>query len=232
MRGFVAEDGDVAVGMEAVDEAGAWRSLDAETAGACGDAAIWRDGDRGAEAPDVGPPRAAGSWPQRRAAFLLGGLPGGERSHGQFAMAFMGVAVEAEFCQQGVEGFEGGDGFCGAEGGEAVLPVLVAAFDLAIGLRVGSVAEGDAVKVERGAELSERLGNRGEEEAVATRDAEASTFCAERTLHSRRSGNRRRGAGGGRGGERRAGGSRGRRAATRRDRSAHRRGGGCNHRAC
>ena len=182
VRGFMAEDGDVAVGMEAVDEAGAWRSLHAEAAGARGDAAVWRDGDRGAEAPDVGPPRAAGSWPQRGAAFLLGGLPGGERSHGQFAMAFVGVAVEAEFGEQGVEGFEGGDGFCGTERGEAVLPVLMAAFDFAFGLRGGGVAEGDAVKVERGAELGERLGNRGEKEAVATRDAEASTFL--RGAHS------------------------------------------------
>jgi hypothetical protein len=87
-------------------------------------------------------------------------------------MAFVGVAVEAEFREQGVEGFESGDGFCGAEGGEAVLPVLVAALDLALGLRGRGVAEGDAVKVEGGAELGERLGNRGEEEAVAI-DVEA-----------------------------------------------------------
>lgn len=182
VRGFVTEDGDVAVGMEAVDETGAWRSLHAQAAGPCGDAAVWLDGDCGAEAPDVGPPWAAGSWAQRGAAFLLGGLPGGEWSHGQFAMALVGVAVKAEFGEQDVEGFEGGDGFRGAEGGEAVLPVLVAAFDFALGLRRGGVAEGDAVKVERGAELGERLGNRGEKEAVATRDAEASTFL--RGAHS------------------------------------------------
>lgn len=167
VRRFVAEDGDVAIGMEAVDETGARRSLYAKAAGSCGDAAVWLDGDRGTEAPDVGPPRAAGSWPQRGAAFLLGGLPSGERSHGQFAMAFVGVAVEAEFGEQDVEGFEGGDGFRGAEGGEAVLPVLMAAFDFALGLRGRCVTEGDAVKVERGAELGERLGNRREKEAVA-----------------------------------------------------------------
>ena len=45
VKRLVAEDGDVAVGMEAVDEAGARRSLDAEAGGACGDAAVWRDGD-------------------------------------------------------------------------------------------------------------------------------------------------------------------------------------------
>ena len=45
VRGFAAEDGDVAVGREAVDETGARRSLHAKAAGACGDAAVWSDGD-------------------------------------------------------------------------------------------------------------------------------------------------------------------------------------------
>ena len=94
---FVAEDGDIAIGMQAVDEAGARRSLDAEAVGSSGDAPVWRDGDCRAEAPDIGPPRALGSRPQRGAAFLLGALPGGEWRHGQFAMTLVSVAVEAEF---------------------------------------------------------------------------------------------------------------------------------------
>ena len=51
----VVEDGDVAVWMLAVDEAGARRDLDAEALGADGDAAVE---DGGSQAPDVGPPRA------------------------------------------------------------------------------------------------------------------------------------------------------------------------------
>ena len=38
-----AEDGDVAVGVEAVDEAGAGWSLDAQAQGACGDPSVGVD---------------------------------------------------------------------------------------------------------------------------------------------------------------------------------------------
>ena len=53
------------------------------------------------------------------------------------------------------------------QGGDAVLPVLVAALDFALGLRGGRVAEGDVVKMERGAEPGEGVGNAGEEEGMA-----------------------------------------------------------------
>ena len=162
--------------MEAVDEACAGRSGDFDTEGTCGDAAIGGDGDRGAEAPDIGPPGAFGRHAQRAAAFVARGLPGAQRSHGQFAVAFVGVAVAAEICEQEVGCGQIGDGVCGEEGGQAVLPVLVAALDLALGLRGGRVAEGDIVEVESGTELGEGVGNAGEKEAVAMRDARASSF--------------------------------------------------------
>jgi hypothetical protein len=53
----------------------------------------------------------------------LGELPGAQRGHGQFAVALVGVAVQAEAGEQGVGGGDGDDGFGGAERGEAVLPV-------------------------------------------------------------------------------------------------------------
>ena len=174
--GRVAEDGDVAVGVEAVDEAGAWRGLDAQAQGACGDATVRVDFEGRAEAEDVGPPRALWGGAKDGAVFLLGALPGGERSHGQFAMALVGVAVEAEVGEQGVGAVEVGDGFCGEEGGEAVLPVLMAAFDFAFGLRGGGVAEADVIEAQGLAELGESVRDAGEKEAVATRDAEASSF--------------------------------------------------------
>ena len=43
----------------------------------------------------------------------------------------------------------------------------MAALNFAFGLRGGGVAEGDAVEVQGGTELGERVGNAGEEEAVA-----------------------------------------------------------------
>jgi len=163
----VAEDGDVGIWVEAVDETSARRSLDAEAAGADGDPTVGLDFDGGSLTEDVGPPRAFGWRAERGAAFLLGGLPGGERGHGQFAMAFVGVAVEAVVGEQGMGGGDGADGLGGAECREAVLPILMAALDFAFGLRGGGVAEGDAVEVERGAELGESVGDAGEKEAVA-----------------------------------------------------------------
>ena len=167
MGGRVAEDGDVAVGVEAVDEAGAGWGLDAQAQGACGDASVGVDFEGRAEAEDAGPPRAFGGWAEDGAVFLLGAQPGGERSHGEFAMALVGVAVEAEIGEQGVGAVEVGDGLCGEERREAVLPVLMAAFDFAFGLRGGGIAEADVVEAQRLDELGESVRNAGEKEAVA-----------------------------------------------------------------
>ena len=76
----MAKDGDVAVGMLAVDEASAWRDLDAETLSADGHAAIGADEDGGAQAPDVGPPRAKGPEPAE-------GQRGAGRSAERFSLA-------------------------------------------------------------------------------------------------------------------------------------------------
>ena len=156
--GVVAEDGDITVWMLAVDEAGARRSLDAQALGADGDAALGADEDGSAQAPDVGPPRAARSGAQGGTVFFGGALPGGERGHAQFAMALVGVAMGAEFFEQGVGGGEVGDGIRGEDRRETVLPVLMAALDLALGLGRGGVTEAHAVKMEGFAELGERAG--------------------------------------------------------------------------
>ena len=165
--GRVAEDGDIAVGVEAVDKAGAGWSLDAQAQGACGDASVGMDFESGAQAEDVGPPRAFGGGAEDGAVFFLRALPGGEWSHGQFAVTLVGVAVEAEIGEQGVGAAEVGDGFRGEERREAVLPVLVAALDFAFGLRGGGVAEADVVEAQGGAELGEGVRDAGEKEAVA-----------------------------------------------------------------
>lgn len=158
--------------MEAVDEAGSRRGGDFDAEGACGDATVGGDGDGGAEAPDVGPPRAFGCGAQGGAAFFLRGLPGTQRGHGQFAVALVGVAMAAEVGEEEVGGWDVGERVGGEERGDAVLPVLVAAFDFALGLRSGRVAKGDVVKMERGAELGEGVGDGGEEEGMAI-DVEA-----------------------------------------------------------
>ena len=83
----------------------------------------------------------------------MGALSGGERSHGQFAMALVGVAVKAAIGEQGVGGVEIGDGLCGEGQRKAVMTVLVTAFDFALGLRRRGVAEADGVKAQGLAEL-------------------------------------------------------------------------------
>ena len=162
----VAEDGDVAVWMLAVDEASARRSLDAQALSADGHATIGADEDGRTHAPDVRPPRAARRGAQSRAVFLGGELPGGERRQAQFAVALVGVAMEAEFFEQRVGGRQIGDGVRGEDRREAVLPVLMTALDLALGLRRGGVAERDAVKVKRGTELGESAWDVGEKERM------------------------------------------------------------------
>jgi hypothetical protein len=63
----VGEEGDIAIGVLAVDDLGAWRAGDAQSFQACRDATVRPDFDWGADAPDVSPPRAAG----RRAQDIL-----------------------------------------------------------------------------------------------------------------------------------------------------------------
>ena len=75
--GVVVADGDGPVWVLPMDAACARRSLDAEALGADGDAAIGADEDGGAQAPDVGPPRAVRSGAQdsevmRRRTFMRG----------------------------------------------------------------------------------------------------------------------------------------------------------------
>jgi hypothetical protein len=79
---------------------------------------------------------------------------------------FVFVGVGEEPLEQGVGGFEGEDVIGGEQGWEAFLPVVVAALDFAFGLGSGGVAQGDAVKVERLAELGEGVRGVGEKEGV------------------------------------------------------------------
>ena len=63
------------------------------------------------------------------------------------------------------------DAVGGQERDEAFLPVVVTAFDFALGLGSGRVAQGDAVEVQGGSELGEGVGCVGEKEGVIMRDA-------------------------------------------------------------
>lgn len=91
--GFVGEEADVGIGMEAVDHACAGGHGHAQPFGADGHATIGADFERGAHAPDGGPPGAAWGRAQHAAFFALGGPRGGVGRALEFALDFVGVAV-------------------------------------------------------------------------------------------------------------------------------------------
>ena len=160
------ENGVIAVWMEATDDFCAGRFADAQAHCAEGDAAIGIDAGVGALAPDVRPPRAGGSGAQGRAFLAQGEFPSGLRGGADFAMFFLGVAVDAQGVEQGIGRGEGGDALGGEDRGQALLPEVVEAFDFAFGLRRGGVAQRDFVEAQRGAELGEGVGLMGEEEGM------------------------------------------------------------------
>lgn len=168
MFGFwlMGDDGDVAVGMLAVHNIGAWGGGDAESLRADRNTSVGSDLDWGAQAPDKRPPRAAGRGAQNIVVFLAGPAGGVIGGASKFAVDFPGVAVAAEHGQEKVGGLRGGDGLGGEEGGKAALPVLVLTLNFPLGLRSARVAQGDAVKVKGSAELSQRVRPLGKEHAV------------------------------------------------------------------
>ena len=68
--------------------------------------------------------------------------------------------------KQGIGLREGGDVLGGEERWQALLPEVVGALDLALGLWGGRVTQGDVVKAQSPAQLGEGVGGAGEEERV------------------------------------------------------------------
>jgi hypothetical protein len=162
----MAEVVAVAIGSQATDDFGAGWGVNGLALVADGDFTVVADGDAGLLAPDVGPPRALGRGSEDGALAGEGLLVGGVRGLGEFAVDFVLVGVGGERVEQLVGVGEFNDAFCGEEGDEAFLPVVVAAFDFAVGLRGWGVAELDAVAAECRAELGEGIGVVSVEEAV------------------------------------------------------------------
>ena len=132
------EDGISSVGMLAANDFGIGRDSEFEALSAQGDGAVWGDLDRGAQAPDVGPPRTGWDWAEHGAVLSQSLVPGGLGWGAQLAMDFMGVGVGAELFEQEVGAIPLADLVGGQQGRPASLPVIVAAFDFAFGLGVGA----------------------------------------------------------------------------------------------
>jgi hypothetical protein len=117
----------MAGGMEAEDYLGARGPFDAQALGADRHAAVGADLECRANAPNIRPPRTARGGAQDGPFFLLGEFPSLFRGQAQFAMGFVGVAMESQSLDVGVGGFELGNLFAGEISREPALPELVLA---------------------------------------------------------------------------------------------------------
>ena len=84
----------------------------------------------------------------------------------EFAVDFVLIGVGEELVEQRVGAGQFDDAVGGQEGREALLPVIVAALDFALGLRGGGVAQGHAVEVQGRAQLGEGVRVVGVKEGV------------------------------------------------------------------
>src|ERR1019366_5148249 len=121
------------------------------------------DADARLLAPDVRPPSTSWSWAQNRAFFGQSLVDGGLRGGAQFAVDFMLISMSE---QQGVGPTEFAYLVGGQERRQALLPVVVAAFDLAFGLGGWGIAQRDAIEMECGTQLGESIWIMGVEEGV------------------------------------------------------------------
>ena len=136
--GRLAEIIDVSVWAQAADHRGPGWHVHGVALGTDGNFAVVADADAGALAPDKGPPRAGGDGSQHRAFFGQGLVAGGLGRGPDFAVDFMGVGMRHQLIQELVGATEFKEVIGGQEGGQTFLPVVVAAFDFALGLGVGA----------------------------------------------------------------------------------------------
>ena len=160
------QDGVVVVWMEAENHGAGGGFFYTQALGADGHASIGADFEGGAHAPYVIPPRAVGSRAQGGAFFLFGLIPGALGCLAQFTMDFVGVMVRSQGVDVGIGRLDFQDFFTGEIGREASLPELVFAFDFALGLRRGSVAQTNIVEFKGPPHLGQCVGIMGEKKAV------------------------------------------------------------------
>ena len=156
----------MAGGMEAQNHFGAPRMFEAVALGADGNTAIGADFDRGANTPNIRPPRTSGDGAQDGTFFFLGTVPSLLWSHAQFAVGFVGVAMKPQSVDMGIGVFDLGDVFAGEIGREPALPELVFALDFSLGLGRWGIKEANVVELEGRAQLGERVGILGEKHGV------------------------------------------------------------------
>ena len=164
--GWGREHGVMSGGMETKQDLAARRSFHAQALRADGHTAIAADFDEGAHAPHIIPPRATRRWPHDGTLLFPGLIPSPLRSLAQFAMDFVGVAMDSQLVDVRIGDGDFGDLFAGEVGRQTPLPELMFAFDFAFGLRGGGVEETDVIEFEGPAQLRERVGIMRAKDAV------------------------------------------------------------------
>ena len=92
---LIGQDGLMATRVEAEEDLGAWRTLQAKALVADGNSAIGADLQRGSEAPNIRPPRAARGWADDGTHFFFGQVPGALGGQIDFSVSLMRVAMES-----------------------------------------------------------------------------------------------------------------------------------------
>jgi hypothetical protein len=129
----VTEVIDVTIRAQAADDGGTWRCGEDVALVADGDFAVVADADASLLTPDIGPPRTGRRGADHGAVFRESLLVGGVRGLAQFTVNFVLIGVGHELIQEVVGAREFGDALGGQQRDQAFLPVVVAAFDFAVG---------------------------------------------------------------------------------------------------
>ena len=103
--------------------------------------------------------RATRGWAQHGTFFFLGLVPRALRGLVQFAMDFVGAAMESQVVDVRIGAGDFGDLLAGEGGGESSLPELMFAFDFAFGLGRGGIQEADVIELERPSQLGSASGS-------------------------------------------------------------------------
>jgi len=81
--------------MQTENDFGTWATFEANALLADGNPSIGADFQRGAQAPNIRPPWAGRGWADDRTFFLFSQVPGTLSGLLEFALGFVGVAMES-----------------------------------------------------------------------------------------------------------------------------------------
>jgi len=152
--------------MDAEDNRCPPRVFESDALGAYGNTPVGSDFQRGSKTPNIRPPRALRGWPEHRTFLLPSRVPRLLGGQFDFAVSFVGIAMEAQCVHVRVGLLNIRDHLAGEIGWKPLLPELVFAFNFALRLRGWGVKETNFIEAECRAELGQSVRGLGEEDGV------------------------------------------------------------------